>query len=803
MIMRFLIIAILFLFPLSLFGQWYREVDKSGSLQWTNISGPINGKISSIVKQGDTLFAAINTLGVLFSTNGGQSWERSGMTTPAEELASSGTSLTTISGRVPYISNNAGASWLPAKIDTTLGYYASVILAMNKQRGVILCNYYDYSNRFPIVSSTLFATNNGGSDWYRVGKIPTTGNAGITFIGDILVIGGGKMTDSTHIFSSADMGKTWRKCTPLPEGVIKLYAHKSILYATTHNDNSVVNPDPINLFVSLDTGKSWRRCTSPHDIVFQVPFPLPTPEQKENSSLPFNVIQGITGIPAVTFDKNGDLLIGLRNNIIYRSADTGRSWQLVNSYLWKSRAYLTHTIFATDNAIFLAGRGIHRCTYKGENFERVFAPAFNQPGWFTQCQSGLRDIAVVGLAKKIYFLIGQEGLYRSFDGVVWQPVFPKMYRWKANSDIDPLNFTNPLLYSSEFGSLDVDYCVTAIAGNDEAIVAITKSGTILRSYDRGTTWLPVRKESRLAAENALLTLQNSTFLAVTNGAAYRSTDYGTTWQEISSLKNFGISAFGKNAITAVTANNSAFFAATEREIFRSLNNGITWSKHTVSLDITNIRGIAAAKTVIYTATDKGIFRSLDNGISWLESKNGFDDNNITEILAVDNIAVAIVNNLHTFFSMDYGKNWIQTASYNSLYSSSSTTFESIKAIVTNNTSILALTKENSLYQAEIPVNVGYIYLQNYRGDTTHSRVGVAPNPTSDAASFAWMQNSTETVSIGIYDTLGKCVGGFFNHPYTSGWYRYIWDTSDMAVGVYFYRYVIGDRVYSGMIAVKR
>lgn len=804
MIVRFLVIVILFLLPLTLFSQTFRLVDSSGGLRWSSVSDAMSQSVSMFLRQGDTIFAAHGGLGAIYSADDGQSWQRSGMTLPIQALATNSSRLYTVANGTPYYSNNAGASWIPAGyVDSALGSYQRIAMAANGENAVILCTYRDFTpqqNYF----SRLYVTQNGGSIWKkRQGNIK--GYSSMVFLGNILFATGAN--DTTNISYSLDVGKTWLPLPRLPDNITSLYAHRTKLYATTAPNPTSSQPGSRSVYISADSGKTWRQCAEPPDIAFLVPFPSPTSEQKGNSGLPFNISQGRTPITTISASDNGDIIIGLGNSLIYRSTDDGRSWKLINSYLWKGRAYLAQTVFATNKSLIIGGRGIFRCSLEGENLETVCAADFYDWYWFSPCKSDYSSLTAIGSRKKIYFLTGRAGLFRSFDGWIWQPVLPKMFRWKANDPIDPYEFVHPIQSKAYFTSLDGDYCVNALAGDDNSIIAITKSGTVLRSSDRGTTWLPVTQDQRFASENALLLRQESTFLSVINGSAFRSADYGSTWQEVSALKDIGVHSSGNNAITNITANNIAIFAATTQEILRSLDGGITWSKHTISLDIKEIRSIAAEKSVIYAATDKGIFRSLDNGKGWQESNDGIEwGNNIntTSVLAIDNIAITMFDGNTTFFSSNYGKKWHLSDRYDSFYSPFSTTFESIKAMVTNNSSILALTKENTLYQTEIPIALKYIpNILSPFYDTNPLRVGAGPNPSNSIIKFGWNQESFAKVSIGVFDASGKIVGGFTEYDYAPGSYNYIWDASAMATGAYFYRFMIGDRVYSGMIAVTK
>jgi photosystem II stability/assembly factor-like uncharacterized protein len=784
---------LLLLFPVLLVGQQYRLVDSSGGLQWSSVSSAISQQISMFVRQGDTIFAAHGGLGAIYSTDDGETWQRSGMTQPIQAIATNGSRLYSVSDGKPYYSNNAGASWIRAGyVDSTLGNYIRCMIVARGNDALLLCIYED--RRTQEYYSRLFVSRNGGSIWKVQSTIPRYCD-NLVSLGDILFA---KTSDAaSNILCSRDMGKTWIPQPRFSDNIVNLYSHGASLYITTAPYQS--NQGTRAIFISSDSAKTWKRCADLPDITFLVPIPA-TPEQRGNSQLPFNIQQGRWPIESISVSDNGQITVCLMNSLIYSSVDNGSSWKLVNSYLWKARAYFASKVFTTNTSIIISGRGgIFRCSTEGENMHNVCASSFYDRYWFSPCNSDYALFPAVGVRKKTYFMSGYAGLFRSSDGWIWQQILPKMYNWKATNPIDPFEFVHPIQSKGYFTSLQQnDYCINALAGDDNSIVAFTKDGTILRSRDNGTTWLPVMQDRRFIAEKALLIRQESTFIAFINGSAFRSTNDGTTWQEISSLKELGI----KGEITSVAANTSAIFATTQQDVIRSLDGGLKWSKHTVSLDIRSIRNIASAQTVIYVATEQGIFRSLDNGSSWEITNEGIVWTNnkefTTSVLAIKNIAVSMVDGNATFFSPDFGNRWHRTGDYNSFYSPFSTTFESVRTLATNNISILGLTKENTLYQTDIPSHLGSSI---YDVDTAHSSVTAAPNPSNGVVNLGWTQKFFEYVSIGIYDSFGRCVGGFSHHEYMSGRHQYIWDASTMPTGVYFYRYTIGEKIHSGNVIV--
>lgn len=795
MIIRFLITAMLFLLPLSLFGQWQLDHD-DGGIKWQNVTRLMSGSVKMFAQQGNKILAAHDKYGILVSNDDGKTWQRSGMTSPTTVLATDRHTLVTIAGQIPYSSDNFGATWQSGYTDTLLGSYSKTSLAMsNNGIAALLCQYQDHTpqrKRF----SRLFVSLDGCKTWRSNNRL-TNGYLSIAFLDNILIAAGTKNDNSTNVQCSFDNGQSWQFCAPIAENILGLYTYKSLLVATTDN-NSTFFDGVRGLYVSADSGKSWRKSNLPRNPAFTFPYPLASEEQIGRSGLPFNIVSYTTNIAAITFDKNGEIIIGFSENLFYRSSDTGRTWKLISSLLWKSRSpWITETILTTDSHILIGNTPIHRCTLDGENIEQVLAMPFQSTlDWFETCDtsSSIKMINAIGSSQPIYFLANKEGLHRSFDGLLWHPVFPKLSRWQAKNSIDPNEFVHPLLSKPYFTSLDGDYCVNSIAGNDNIILAFTKSGTVLRSTDKGTNWLTIHSASHFTTNSdVFLAEQQSIFVAVINGIIYRSDDGGMTWQN-----NSNINRLTSSEIIGIATNSSTIFIATRNEVLRSYDKGITWFKNATLLDASHINAIVATNSVVFAVTDKGLIRSLDNGITWEEANEGLFSKNIKAIVAINNIAILSTDQSLTYFSSDNGKKWnINYFSYNAFYSDylpSPTKIETIKKLISNKTSLLALTQEYSIFRSELPV---------YLGDTFNRAVTIAPNPTKDIVSLAWQQYDNEIVTIEIYDAFGRFMDGTNNQSFPSGSHRFVWNVSSVATGIYFYRCVIGNLTYSGKIVVAR
>ena len=793
----------LFVVPVALFAQG-TYIGETDDIRWVQSSDRIGYGIDKFAQKGDTIFAVHNGFGIIYSTDAGEQWHRTSMTFGAQVLALSSIGLVTVGDKFPYVSADAGVSWQKVRIDTSLSSYSGIALSMNNNYGSILC-LYDTAYRFRDVSEArrLFVTNDGGLTWKKQEKSSQEYNT-ITYLGDILFCGGKKGQQFSNIAYSTNQGKSWTNATSLPENIIRLQGHKSMLFAFTDGN---MNRNPalaVNLFVSLDSGKSWQQCKQPQEQPFLFPYPPPEEQQRGNSEFPLTLLDdGGREFTDIHVEKDGNILASLSSNLLYRSKDTGRTWQIVNSYLWKSRVPMLRTILTTDTSIFLGGRGIYRCLPNGERFESALAGYLQDNFWFGSCYKNINFVTTTGVKRKIYFLSSTSGLYRSFDGWLWQSLFPKLYRWRATDPIDPLEFFHPIYRRAYFSSMDDDYCISALAGNDSTILAFTRSGSVLRSLDKGTTWQTIARDLRFASDTAMLVEHKSTFVAVVGRNGYRSSDNGVTWQSIPEINRNAISS----DIHTLTANSSSLFLSTNNKILISSNDGHSWVDIVSPQQSAFIQNIAVTDSVLYAVTNKGLFRSVSGGKEWEEPNEDLFGvhPDIKNILTFGNYgAITAIRNSFIFTTFNNGKNWQPNRnSYATFFLPFPGVYETIHTSASNNLSLLAVTQENHLFRADMPIHIKIpdrIRLFNNVGQALFT---VAPNPVSDITNIAWFQRNDESVSLGIYDTYGKMLSGFTNRFYPSGIHRHTWDVQNFASGVYFYRGMIGSRSYSGTIIVSK
>ncbi|MDP4243440.1 MAG: hypothetical protein Q8922_09400 [Bacteroidota bacterium] len=133
------------------------------------------------------------------------------------------------------------------------------------------------------------------------------------------------------------------------------------------------------------------------------------------------------------------------------------------------------------------------------------------------------------------------------------------------------------------------------------------------------------------------------------GAIFRSTDSGKTWQSVAGTP--------PPTLTCFAANDTYVFAPTVQGLLRSADDGVTWS-NTALLSGNEVLGVTAVGGYVIAATDYGIWRSTNNGDSWTRVYDpGYGNfaTNGRDILA-SNPGLGVI------YSRDTGRTWTEVAS---------------------------------------------------------------------------------------------------------------------------------------------
>ncbi len=272
---------------------------------------------------------------------------------------------------------------------------------------------------------------------------------------------------------------------------------------------------------------------------------------------------------------------------------------------------------------------------------------------------------------------------------------------------------------------------------------------VLRSTDNGSQWIQVLDNADV---HGIAILPSQEIIAGCSirppQEAFRSTDYGDSWQEYS----WGFTSLICNStglLFAVAGSKSMWTLIGSNYIFRSINNGATWdSVYNCIWDSVYDNRIYDIVTdnndQVFAIGSPGIVTSTDNGNSWDTLNAGLTTNDVSAIAK---------NSEGEIFVGTPGGVYICV--------------KKTPTGVINNKEIL-------------PNN--FMLSQNY------------PNPFNPTTTIKYQIPELSFVKIKVYDVLGNEISTLLNEEKHTGTYELTWNAEQLPSGVYFYRLQAGDFV---------
>ncbi|MBN1632604.1 MAG: T9SS type A sorting domain-containing protein [Ignavibacteria bacterium] len=272
--------------------------------------------------------------------------------------------------------------------------------------------------------------------------------------------------------------------------------------------------------------------------------------------------------------------------------------------------------------------------------------------------------------------------------------------------------------------------------------------TILKTTNGGTNWISKTSGTTNCLYGVTFTdADNGTIVGI-NGSILRTTNGGENWISQTSGTTIGLSS-----VSFIDA-NTGFVVGGCGTILKTTNGGENWVSQT-SGTTNNLNCVKFCDMNIGTIVgDSGIIlRTTNGGVNWTSQTSG-TTNFLTGVSFID---------ANTGAAVGYWGKILRTTDGGGVF---------VKQI-----------------SNEIPE--GFLLYQNY------------PNPFNPSTKIKFDIPELSSLKIIIYDLLGKEVVTLVNENIREGSYEVIWDASEYASGVYFYRiYTENYTETKSMILVK-
>jgi|GEM_PF-1388513 len=567
-------------------------------------TAPIGGIVKSLVlgKDGE-IYAGTYGYGEYKSSDNGETWQQTALNNMfvwCQAVDSTGRIFVGTVGSGVFVSSDSGTSWSqvdwqPLTVDV---------------RSIIVLK--DGSKFIGTWGNGVFYMKNGDTTWVNC-------DTGITNLDvtSLCSAQSGKIyagTSGGGLYISSDTGRTWKVDSTLSSSNINaltvdtrgyiwaatndglfnlantdsskwnLLGSHFILISVMVQDSDLVMAGMLggNILCSKDGGLSWIQYTKSNNLPGEDIQSILTDPSNNNIFIAswgggvyktsdtgnsWNQVNlSCVNIESFLVDSSGTLLVGTDAAGIFRSTDNGLSWgqnSLINSYVYSIGATRSGKLLASAN------NGLYSSTDDGISWNNLgvdYWANLHYVWYWASDKSG-----------KIFGATGVGIYVSSDDGDTWSgPVCPSS--------------------SSARGAITIDTTGTIYAGWD----------TLFVSSDDGMTWKSLWGNKIWIY--SILSLSNGCILLGTADGIYRSTDYGSTWANTSPNVQNSIHFY---TVTSLKMDSlGQIFAATYGGgVYESKDSGITWQEFNSGLPTLDIQSIGiSTKGKTYAATQSaGVF----------------------------------------------------------------------------------------------------------------------------------------------------------------------------------------------------
>ncbi len=349
---------------------------------------------------------------------------------------------------------------------------------------------------------------------------------------------------------------------------------------------------------------------------------------------------------------------------------------------------------------------------------------------------------------------------------------------------------------------------TAIYGRS-SLLAYTGSsnGKLFKTTNGGTSWTKQFTQSNGAFIDGIYFWTDSVGIAYGDPTAFpstgpftviRTTDGGTTWNDVSSTLPTVIAQFGYTQSYDVVGTHLWFPSFSNgdttvaRYLFHSRDLGLTWEELNVPPNFGDFSvSFSDSSNGLITNHYGKIARTTDGGRTWSVKQNGVGWGPLQFQKGTSNVWIqgyydSQAQNNPIFYSTDFGSTWGKQ---------------------TRNSPVSIIGFSVASQHAVWACGYNYLVLRNTTPNVVTSVVSQTngpsvpalfelsqnyPNPFNPTTTIKYHVEKAGSTKLVVYDVLGRNVRTLINDVQTAGWHMVVWDgTNDgrqsVSTGTYFYR----------------
>jgi len=282
---------------------------------------------------------------------------------------------------------------------------------------------------------------------------------------------------------------------------------------------------------------------------------------------------------------------------------------------------------------------------------------------------------------------------------------------------------------------------------------------------------------------------------ITPGDLLKSIDGGENWSQLSDYSHSFMTS-----IAVSPSDATLLYVSGNALITKTTNGGLTWTSASnglpSDLGVYQIAMNYSNENSLICSNDNGLYQTIDGGDNWEQIYDESCKRVVYNPIYPNTVAVITFNTSQILLSTNNGTDWID-------FTGDFPTDEYIKDLEFSEDGLSLYAASNSnLYSSEIVISGNNDEINKETNKFTISQN--TPNPFTQNTQFSFYLDTEQSVSISIYNIMGKEIRNFQFKKMTVGHHSIIWDGKnnlgiDAEKGIYFYRISLN----SGINSVKK